>query len=144
MKSMRVAHVSLLAALACGAESTGGDTDLRQLWLETAPQQYVARVCSTGFIMRTCTVSAVDEGQAVATQAQLGGSAWEEVQPAVDVVEGMLNAAERDAEEGCQRRVTQHEAYAIPSLVYRDCGEEGWGIELSCFAADTLDLARCR
>lgn len=141
---MRVARAGLLAALACGGEAEEDGADLKQLWLETAPRQYVAKVCGTGFIMHTCTVSAVDAGQAVATQAELGGGVWQDVEPAVDVVDGLLNSAARAPEKGCQRRVTQHEAYAFPSRVYTDCREEGWGIELACFAPDTLDLSRCQ
>lgn len=144
MIAMRVAYLGVLAALACSGEATGDGADLKQLWLETAPRQYVAKVCSTGFTMRTCSVSAVEEGQPVAEQAQEGDGVWEDEVPPSDVVAGMLNAATREADDGCEQRVTQHELYAFPARVYTDCGEEGWGIQVSCFAADTLDLSRCR
>ena len=144
MKSMRVAYLGLLAVLACGGDPAGEDTDWQQLWLETAPQQYVAKVCSTGFTVPSCTISAVDAGVAVAEQYQVADDPWQDEVPPSDVVAGILNAATRDPEQGCKRRVTQHETYAFPSSVYSDCGEEGWGIMVSCFVPDTLDLERCR
>lgn len=144
MKSMRVAYLAVLAAVACGGEAPDDGPDLKQLWLETAPQQYVARLCSTGFTARSCTVSAVSDGQAVAAQSRLGDGEWEDEDPPVDVVASMLNAATLEADDGCERRVTLHETHAFPSLVYTDCGQEGWGTEISCFEADTVDLGRCR
>ncbi len=143
---MRWAYLGLLA-LACGGEGADDDDDtaLKQLWRDTAPQQYVAKSCSTGFTARACTVSAVDQGQVVAAQQQLGSDgAWTDAVPPSDVVEGMLNAASGKPDRGCERRVTQHETYPIPKLVYSDCGMEGWGIELTCFVADTLELSRCQ
>lgn len=144
MKSTRVAYLAWLAALACSGDAAPDDTDWRQRWLETAPQQYVAKVCSTGFVMRTCSVSAVDAGQAVAARSRLGDSDWEEREPPVDAMEGLLSAAERDTEESCERRVTRHETYDFPARVYTDCGEEGWGVALACFAEGTLELTRCQ
>ncbi|HVZ36053.1 MAG TPA: hypothetical protein VG963_26680 [Polyangiaceae bacterium] len=34
--------------------------------------------------------------------------------------------------------------YGYLSRVYHDCGQEGWGINVVCFEADTLDLDACR
>lgn len=136
--------MGLLAVLACGGESAGDETAFIQLWLDTAPQQYVAKSCSTGFTQRACTVSAVEAGQPVATRTQIAEGGWEDVDPARDVVRMMLDAATREEDDGCQRRVTQHETYAFPSQVYWDCGEEGWGSRLTCFAEGTLDLSRCQ
>jgi hypothetical protein len=133
-----------LAVLACGGESAGGETDLIQLWLDTAPRQYVAKSCSTGFTQRMCAVSAVEAGPPVSTRVQVAEGGWEDVDPASDVVGMMLSDATRAERNGCQRRVTQHETYAFPSQVYWDCGEEGWGSRLTCFAEGTLDLARCQ
>jgi hypothetical protein len=145
MKTMwqQVAYVSLFAALACGAEGAEGGTDLRQQWLERAPVQYVAKSCSTGFGMRACWVSAVDAGVPVASREQLGGGEWQDEDTASDVVAGIINAATREENDGCTRRITQHETYAFPSQVYSDCGEEGSGVRITCFVPDTLDLSLC-
>jgi hypothetical protein len=68
---------------------------------------------------------------------------WRPEQPAEDVVAEMISASTRDI-DGCERRVEEHGTYAFPERVYFDCGEEGWGLRVTCFVAGTLDLARCQ
>lgn len=113
--------------------------------MESAPQQYVAKACTTGFTMRFCSVSAVDAGLPVAQVVQRTDSdGWEVADPPSDVIYSILNRASREPDEGCTLRVTQHEAYAFPSNVFESCVGEGSGVQISCFVADTLDLSRCQ
>jgi hypothetical protein len=145
MKS-RLAYLGLLAVLACGGEDEGGGPDLKQQWLESAPLQYVARSCSAGFTARSCSVSAVSDGVAVAERERRPDSEiWEDVEPPSDVIASILNAATREVvvAEGCERRITQHEQYAFPSSVFTWCYNEGVGVQIGCFVADTLDLSLC-
>jgi hypothetical protein len=144
MKS-KLAYLGFLAALACGGEDADDGTDLKQQWLESAPQQYVARLCSTGFTMRSCSVSAVDAGLPVAEQEQaVGRDVWQDAVPPSDVIESILNRAARKADEGCTLRITQHEMYAFPSSVFESCYSEGYGARIECFVPDTLDLSVCQ
>jgi hypothetical protein len=145
----RLAYLGLFsAALACGGEDEDSAVDVQQQWLESAPQQYVAKACSTGFTIRTCSVSAVSAGVPVAQLAQVPqlpeSDAWEVVEPPGDVIVSVLNRSLREADEGCTLRVTQHETYAFPSRVFESCMGEGAGVEISCFVADTLDLSLCQ
>ncbi|MEY4546739.1 MAG: hypothetical protein RL685_2934 [Pseudomonadota bacterium] len=147
MKTMwhRVVCLSVFA-LACGGEDGEGGTDLKQQWLESAPLQYVARSCSAGFTIGSCSVSAVSDGVAVAQrQRKPDSEIWEDVEPPSDVIASILNVAKREEvlAEGCERRVTQHEQYAFPSSVFTSCYNEGYGIQIDCFVADTLDLSLC-
>jgi hypothetical protein len=144
MKS-RLAYLGFLVALACGADDADDGAELKQQWLESAPQQYVARLCSTGFSARFCSVSAVAAGVPVAEQERAPGSdVWQDAEPPSDVVESIFNFATRKADEGCTLRMTRHQMYAFPSSVYESCKEEGWGLEIQCFIADTLDLSLCQ
>ena len=92
----QLAYVGLFLALACGGEDAGDGTDLEQQWLESAPQQYVAKTCTTGFTLRMCTVSSVEAGVPVATLAQDPAGAWAASEPAKDVVEGILNVSRKE------------------------------------------------
>lgn len=140
----RVACLSVFA-LACGGEDADGGPDPERQWRESAPVQYVAKACSTGFTARSCSVSAVDAGVAVAARAQLPGSeVWEDVAEPFDLITAILHRASREADDGCSLRVTPHETYAFPRSVFESCEEEGFGVEISCFVADTIDLSVCQ
>jgi hypothetical protein len=139
----RMAGSWLLGALACGGEGTLGSEEALARWRESAPQQYVARSCGEGFSARSCTVTSVDSGEPVETLVQDWSGSWQPAETPVDVVEGILSASTQDT-DGCKRRVESHPAYAFPERVYFDCGEEGWGLRITCFEAGTLDLARCQ
>lgn len=139
----RVACLSMFA-LACGGEDADDGTDLKQQWLESAPLQYVAKACSTGFTVRTCSISAVDAGVPVAMRQQEPFSEdWQDVAEPRDVIAGILNRASGEADKGCKLRVTPHETYAFPESVFESCEGEGYGVEISCFVPDTLDLSLC-
>jgi hypothetical protein len=129
--------------LACGGEDSESAEEAILRWRESAPQQYVATSCSEGFTARFCTVSSVDSGEPVETLVQDPSGAWQPEDPAEDVVEGILSASKRST-DGCERRVEAHRTYDFPERVYFDCGEEGWGLRVTCFEAGTLELARCQ
>lgn len=140
----RLAHIGLLGALACGDELDRW-RDAKEQWPENAPEQYVAKSCGTGFGPRFCTVSAVRDGEPLEMLVQSPDGAWQAREPAEDVVLGMLDAATRNDEaDGCDRRIEAHPTYEFPSKVYDDCGEEGSGIEITCFVEGTIDVAQCQ
>jgi hypothetical protein len=139
-----MAGLGSFGVLACGGAETESGLDAKQRWLDRAPQQYVAKSCSQGFVAPTCTVSSVEAGEAVETQVQDLSGAWQAEEPARDVVDEILSESTGDTGDGCERRVEPHPTYAFPAEVYFDCSEEGWGLAITCFEADTLDLARCQ
>jgi hypothetical protein len=138
----RLAYIGLLGALACGDDLERW-RDAKEQWPENAPSQYVAKSCGTGFVARFCTVSSVQDGEPLETLVQSPDGAWEAREPPEDVVMGMLEAATEDA-DGCDRRVDAHPTYEFPAEVYDDCGEEGYGIEITCFVEGTIDIAQCQ
>jgi len=138
----RLAYIGLLGALACGDDLERW-RDARDQWPENAPEQYVAKSCGTGFGPHFCTVSSVRDSVPLETLVQSPDGAWQAREPAEDVVLGILDAATEDS-DGCDRRITAHPTYEFPQRVYDDCGEEGYGIEITCFVEGTVDVAQCQ
>lgn len=137
------ASLGLLGALGCGGEGSESEQEAILRWRESAPQQYVAKSCSEGFTARFCTLSSVDAGEPVEAFVQDPSGEWQPEEPAEDVVEAIISASAGDT-DGCERRVEGHGTYDFPERVYFDCGEEGWGLSVTCFEAGTLDLTRCK
>ena len=136
----RVMCWGVVCALACGGSADVGE--MREQWSDSAPERYVVKTCNTGFAARVCNISAVERQQPVLTEEQHAQGTWTPVQPPVDLIGRLFDRAE--SATSCERSVTADSVYGYPSDVYFNCGEEGSGVEVACFAADTLELETCR
>jgi hypothetical protein len=138
----------LAVAILCVSTGCGGDDnhsvdEHQSAWEAKRPAEYVIGVCGTG-LSRGCTLSAVANDQVVAARSKVGNDAWtdSEVTEGEDPVSALFRGAR--AKEDCDRtRLAFDERYGFVSDVYFDCGEEGYGTRVSCFAAGTTDFAEC-
>ncbi|MGC4087496.1 MAG: DUF6174 domain-containing protein [Polyangiaceae bacterium] len=140
MKGFVIVACSLLFA-ACGGTDIGAK---RAEWLERAPDRYVVGVCPTGFSGSPCRVVAVDHGVVVAAESRVSeDQPWEPLVDAAEPIEALFSSAEHVG-DSCDLRIEFDATYSYPTKTYFDCGEEGWGEQVMCFTADSVDLAACR
>lgn len=117
-------------------------------WHSKRPTQYVIVTCGTGFDPKFCVRAAI-EGDDVKTAKTSGFSRTPltDANPA-DVKEPIGDLFEQarhalDNEKSCEVRLEFDPRYGYLSSYYSDCGEEGGGRAVECFAPGTLDLAAC-
>jgi hypothetical protein len=114
-------------------------------WQARAPERYVIRTCGYGAVPPSCTVEAVDDGRLVSrSNSSLSGEPWASapIDDGNEPVAALFDQAGRSI-EGCSTSFELDPIYAYPSQIYFDCGEEGWGVRVTCFEPDTLDSSRC-
>jgi hypothetical protein len=141
----RVLLIYVLAMVACHRDAEAGpDSPQVALWRSSHPDNYVVSVCWTGFLTG-CTVFAVSDGSVVAAQTQTTSStAGSPLDPREqdEPIEALFS--QLSAMQECKTRdVAYDETYGFVRSYYLDCGEEGWGQKVPCFAAHTNDLSAC-
>jgi hypothetical protein len=128
------------------AGCAGADVDAsREQWNSNQPSEYVIEVCGTGLAPRSCRLYAVADRHIVeAREEHLGDKGWFDADPAgqPDLVLGMFRAVEQ-AKSCSVRHVSFDATYGYVTDYYLDCGEEGYGQEVTCFTAGTRDLSVC-
>jgi hypothetical protein len=144
---MRNALAGLAAVLvAAGCGGTEGDDDCPSadpsLWAEREPTRYVFASCGTGLAPGACSITAVQNGRVVASYDADETDAFEAPEPGNSLT--LSDAFELGGCNGCDVRIRQNDQWGYVSEVYADCGAEGYGAEVTCFAPDTLDPAACR
>jgi hypothetical protein len=115
-------------------------------WQARAPERYVIGTCGYGAAVPACSVEAVDEGRLVSRSSRfLPGEPWTTtpIDDDTDPVASLFEQAGRSI-DGCTTSFTLDPIYAYPSQIYFDCGQEGWGVRVTCFEPDTLDASRCQ
>lgn len=114
-------------------------------WQARAPKRYVISICGYGASAPGCSVVAVDEGRLVSRSNRfLPSDPWvpAPIGDAQEPVASLFDEAGRSI-DGCTTSFELDPVYAYPSRIYFDCGEEGWGVQVTCFEPDTLDSSRC-
>jgi hypothetical protein len=124
MKSIQRAAIGpfALALMACNGNPDVAEQ--RESWHERRPEQYVIETCGTGFVQAGCVVRAVNG------------------ESENDPVESMFDAVE-DPGDCDVRELRFSPSFGYVAEYYLDCGEEGYGMEVRCFQANTLDVSRC-
>ena len=140
---MLASLVLLHGALACKDHERLDPQALRREWAAKAPAQYVARVCASGFIQRSCTVSAVDQLQPVETLERVLDGEWTPSVDLVDPVESLV-ASYASGPDGCKVTIEHDAQLGYPQRVDVECSEESYTRSIDCFIADTLDVSRCQ
>jgi len=127
------------------ADSAGSPSNV-EAWQARAPEQYVIRTCGYGLGPPACSIAAVDQGQLVSRSNRfLPDEPWATapIDDGTDPVESLFDEAGRSI-DGCTTSFELDPVYAYPSQIYFDCGEEGWGVRVTCFEPDTVDASRCQ
>ena len=117
-----------------------------EAWQARAPERYIISTCGIGFGIPSCSVEAVDEGRLVSRSTRfLPSEPWvtAAIDDGIEPVASLFDQAGRSS-DGCTTSFELDPVYAYPSQVYFDCGEEGWGVRVTCFEPDTLDSSRCQ
>jgi hypothetical protein len=121
-------------------------TQPRSEWQARAPERYVISTCGYGAGVPSCSVEAVDEGRLISRSNRfLPGEPWAPapIDDGTDPVASLFDQAGRSI-DGCSTSFELDPIYAYPSQIYFDCGQEGWGVRVTCFEPDTLDGSRCQ
>lgn len=129
--------------LACGVVACGDEVDAGEIerdFRAHAPERYVVRSCGTGFARPSCTVSAVQgeepvESVVIGVEGEV--TAIEPVDPIARIIDWSADP------DDCDVRVQTDPQHRYPAEVYFDCGDEGWGEQVTCFVPDSLELERC-
>ncbi|WP_437535032.1 hypothetical protein WME79_12430 [Sorangium sp. So ce726] len=139
--------VSSLGLLACGDPDPDFEAK-REQWASARPQEYVIQTRFTG-VAGSHMLYAVSADTIIAEYTSIKRFAepedWEETgdSPRVgDPVQALFDAAE-GARRCDLREIEFDPKYGFVSIYYHDCGEEGGGEEVPCFAPDTTDVAVC-
>jgi hypothetical protein len=124
--------------IACGPDIA----EKRAEWRARAPDSYVVGVCSYGLGGGPCQLSAVQQGQVV--EAEYWHSierAWLPVAEPTEPIDALFDAID---DTDCSLDVDFDTKYSYPREFWLNCGEEGYGETVECFAPDSLDLEACR
>jgi hypothetical protein len=130
----------------CGEENFDQE---RERWRRERPDEYVIVVCETGLEVG-CTLEAVS-GATIVTHAftlveSYGPDDWvlsEDYPRPGDPVEALFDRAEGASGDCDLDRVSFDDEFGYVEDYYLDCGEEGGGRRVTCFAPDTVDITKC-
>lgn len=136
-----LSSVLLASSFLCGC---GPDVAAkRQEWERKAPDTYVVGVCGTGFNVPGCQLYAVENDRVVASEVQFASEqTWSPVASAAEPIGALFDAAEHPGD--CDLSIEFDAVFSYPTEIYFDCGEEGDGERVACFAPNSLDLDACR
>ncbi len=155
MKTSHTSTVALVAfLLSCVAGCSSDDVDRREElnahrseWKAKTPSKYVVVTCGTGFSPPSCVRAAVEDGSVRAAQTStFRRTPLTEANPAEvkEPLGELFDQAQRFADgEKCELRLDFDARYGFLSSYSADCGEEGEGRRVECFAPDTVDLGAC-
>lgn len=111
------------------------------LWSEREPSSYVFQTCGTGFAPRACTVTVVEEGRVVSTHDADDSDGFSPIEPSDAPT--LSDAFGTPSCDECRIRFRLDGEWGYVESYYADCGEEGYGDDVTCFVADTLDPEAC-
>jgi hypothetical protein len=149
-----VGAVVLVAAAACSSSAledrpSGVIDTQEEKWMESAPGEYVIRVCTQGFAQYECVQESVVAGRVVASkrwQRTDVDAGWTPLDPAdrSEPVARLFDAARErpDAADCRPNDVAFDEEYGYVSSYVYLCFES-WGETVECFVAGTTDVEAC-
>lgn len=113
--------------------------ELKNTWESSEPEQYVVKVCGTGFLPPNCTLAVINGDEIVSAELESTAGVWAPTDlGASDPLWLMFDEAQAAAE------LEVDPTYGYISSYLQRSISESWGKEVSCFVVDTQDPEQCR
>lgn len=113
--------------------------ELKNTWESSEPEQYVVKVCGTGFSPPSCTLAVINGDEIVSAELESIAGVWAPTDlGASDPLWLMFDEAQAAAE------LEVDPTYGYISSYLQRSISESWGKEVSCFVVDTQDPEQCR